>query len=82
MLNKVGFYGLSHLGLCYSAAFAKKKFSVIAVDLDKKIIKDLKNGKPNIYEKNLEKIIVKKNLNFSDKINDLNSCDIIFFLMM
>ena len=35
MLNKVGFYGLSHLGLCYSAAFAKKKFSVIAVDLDK-----------------------------------------------
>ena len=43
---------------------SKKKFSVIAVDLDKKIIKDLKNGKPNIYEKNLEKIIVKKNLKF------------------
>lgn len=79
MLKKVGFYGLSHLGLCYSAAFAEKNFSVVAVDLDKKIIRNLKNGKSNIYEKNLEKIIINKNLNFSYKINDLNSCDIIFF---
>ena len=42
MLKKIGFYGLSHLGLCYSAAYAKKNLNVIAVDLDKKKLQILK----------------------------------------
>ena len=57
MLKKIGFYGLSHLGLCYSAAFAKKKLKVLAVDLDTKIITNLKTGNTPIYEKDLSSII-------------------------
>ena len=33
---KVGFFGLSHLGICYSSAFASKGLKVLAVDEDKK----------------------------------------------
>lgn len=79
MLKKIGFYGLSHLGLCYSAAFAKKKLKVLAVDLDTKIITNLKTGNTPIYEKDLSSIILRKNISFSEKINDLDTCDVVFF---
>jgi len=79
MLKKIGFYGMSHLGLCYSAAFAQKNFNIISVDQDIKIIGKLKKGKAHIFEKDLDKFISKKNINFSNKIKDLNKCDVVFF---
>ena len=79
MLKKIGFYGLSHLGLCYSAAYAKKKLNVIAVDLDKKKITNLKKNILDIYEKDLVKITKSKKIFYSDNIIDLKKCDIVFF---
>ena len=57
---KVAFYGLSHLGLCYSAAFLKKGFKVIAVDESKKLISDLNKRKLPVYEKGIDIIYKKK----------------------
>ena len=76
---KIGFFGLSHLGICYSAAFASKKFNVIAFDNDNSKIKKLKKNITNIYEKNLKKILNSKLINFSSDMNDLNKCNFIFF---
>ena len=53
MLKRIGFYGLSHLGLCYSAAYVKKNFDVIAVDPSAQRVKNLKKNILEVYEKNL-----------------------------
>jgi len=79
MLKKIGFYGLSHLGLCYSAAYAKKNLDVVAVDLNKKKIINLKKNVLDIFEKDLLKITKSKKIVYSNNISDLNKCDIVFF---
>ena len=79
MLKKIGFYGLSHLGLCYSAAYAKKNLDVVAVDLNKKKIINLKKNILDIFEKDLLKITKSKKIVYSKNISDLNKCDIVFF---
>ena len=46
---KVGFVGMSHLGLNYAVATAKKNFDVICYDENKSIINSLnKKKKPYI----------------------------------
>lgn len=79
MLKKIGFYGLSHLGLCYSAAFAKKKFKVTAIDEDRNKINKLKKNIIDVFEKGLLEILKKKNILYSNKIDVLNKCEIVFF---
>ena len=51
----IGYIGLSHLGINHVAASAVKGFRVIGYDKDEKMIKDLKQGKINFYEKKLGK---------------------------
>ena len=77
----IGYIGLSHLGINHVAASAVKGFKVIGYDKDEKIIKDLKQGKINFYEKNLERNLLKnrKIISFTNKVEDLNKCDLIFF---
>jgi UDPglucose 6-dehydrogenase len=79
MLKKIGFYGLSHLGLCYSAAFAKKKFQVTAIDEDRNKINKLKKNVIDVFEKGLLEILKKKKILYSNKIDVLNKCEIVFF---
>lgn len=79
MLKKIGFYGLSHLGLCYSAAFAKKNFKVTAIDENKNKINNLKKNILDIYEKDLLKILKKNKILYSNKIEALNKSEIVFF---
>ena len=38
---KIGFVGMTHLGLCYLAACAHKKFAVKGFDLDREKINNL-----------------------------------------
>jgi UDPglucose 6-dehydrogenase len=75
---KIGFFGLSHLGLCYAAAFLKKGFKIIAVDKNQNLINDLNNKKLPIYERGLD-IIFKKKILFSSNVHDLNESDFIFY---
>ena len=76
---KIGFVGLSHLGLNYAVASAVKGFNVIGYDEKLNLVNDLKNKKISFFEKNLEKNLVKKKkLKFTNKISDLKKCDIVF----
>jgi UDP-N-acetyl-D-mannosaminuronate dehydrogenase len=76
---KIGFYGLSHLGLTYLSATSHKGFATVGCDeisILKKINSNNYVKEPNVFE------IVKRNkksIFFTGNIQDLNKCDIVFF---
>lgn len=72
----IGFVGLTHLGLCTMAACIVKGHNTIGY-LKKKNKLDYKNL---YFEKDLKKILLKKNKNFklTNEIEDLNKCDFIY----
>ena len=77
---KIGFVGLTHLGLNYLAASAQKKFSVMGIDTsNKKVIKLNKNIIEH-KEPNLKKIILKnkKNITFTHNFKNLKKCNLVF----
>ena len=56
---KIGFIGMTHLGLCQLAACAEKRFQVYGFDLDKEKIISLKNLKTYYDEPNLKRLLKK-----------------------
>jgi len=77
---KVGFAGLTHLGLNYLAASAEMGLSVVGLDFGKKKINKLKDSIVEYKEPNLEKAIRKnkKNIFFTSKLIDLKKCNLVF----
>tara|TARA_B100000686_G_scaffold204229_1_gene211073 strand:- start:28934 stop:30181 length:1248 start_codon:yes stop_codon:yes gene_type:complete len=77
----IGFCGMSHLGLCYSAAAAEKGFQVVCFDYSKNQIKKLKKFEIEVEEPELKKLIIKNknNIVYTDKIVKLSSCDFVYF---
>lgn len=54
---QIGVIGLWHLGCVYATGLARMGYEVEGYDPDKKIIKDLKMGKPPIFEPEMEETI-------------------------
>ena len=54
---KIGFVGMTHLGICHACATVKKGFDIICFDNDSSIISNLRKGIINFYEPNLNKIL-------------------------
>jgi UDPglucose 6-dehydrogenase len=81
MSMKIGFYGLTHLGLIYSIVSAEKGFSVNAVDDDHLKIQDIKNKNINFYEKKFH-YYLNKNIGskifFYNEIKYFKDCKLIF----
>ena len=77
---KIGFVGMSHLGLVYSIATASKGFRVVCYDISSKKIKNLKKGILNINEPELDNLMLscKGNLEWTLNLNDIALCDIIY----
>ena len=77
---KLGFVGLSHLGLNYLAASAQKNFSVTGVDINSKKIIKLNKNIIEYEEPNLKKVILKnnKNITFSNDFKNLKNCNLVF----
>ena len=77
----IGYIGLTHLGLIYALASAKKGKKVIAYSEDSDLIIKLKNHKAPFFEPNVNKElkINKNKLIFSNNIEDLKKCEIVFF---
>lgn len=77
---KIGFIGMSHLGLNSAAAAAEMKFNVFCYDNNINLIKNLDNGICNVKEPNLESILKKKKnkINFTSNIKNILACDIIY----
>jgi len=75
---KLAIIGLGYVGLPLALEFAKKK-KVVGFDLDKKRIKELKNGFDKNLEFNKKKLQNSKNLKITDKKQDLgfSNCFII-----
>ena len=77
---KIGFVGMSHLGLNYAVASAIKGYDVVCYDENRRLI-DLLNSKQIPYfEKNLKKNLIKKfnSLDFTINKKKLVSCNLIF----
>ena len=60
MKIKIGYAGLSHLGINYAVASATKGFDVVGFDNNSMLISSLKKKKLPFYEKNLEQNLKKK----------------------
>jgi len=77
----IGYIGLTHLGLIYALASAKKGNKVIAYSEDSDLIIKLNNHKAPFFEPNVNKElkINKNKLIFSNNIEDLKKCEIVFF---
>ena len=66
---KIGFVGLTHLGLNYLAATVQKKYLVIGFDTDKQIIKKLNKDIIEHKEPNLRNLILKNKKKFYLQVN-------------
>jgi UDPglucose 6-dehydrogenase len=80
---RISVIGTGYVGLVSGVCFAEMGNRVICVDIDKKKVNDLKNGKVPIYEPNLESMVLdnykKKSLNFTTDIKEaLDSTNICF----
>jgi len=76
----VGYAGLTHLGLNSAAASADKGFNVIGFHNDTDYVSAINNGQLPITEPGLDALIKKNRsrLTFSDDINNLDQCDIVY----
>ena len=77
---KIGFVGMTHLGIVSSVACAEKGFKVTCFDPDTNLIKDLTQKIININEPNLNDLLdnVQHSINFTSDISNLNKCKIIY----
>lgn len=60
-MRKIGVLGLWHLGCVYGACLAEKRFKVVGFDLEEKVVRNLQNNTPPIFEPGLEDLIRKHN---------------------
>ena len=77
---KIGFVGMTHLGLCQLAACAEKKFVVFGFDANFKKIEDLNNFNTPYNEPLLLKTLKKnkKRIKFSSNFNEIKKLDLVF----
>ena len=79
-INKIGYVGLTHLGINSAVASAELGYNIIWYDGDSKIIEKFIKNISLISEPGLSKLLTKnkKRLNFSNDINYLYNCDIVY----
>ena len=77
---KIGFFGMSHLGLNYLAASAARGFKVIGYDTNNSLIKSLNLGTKIFDEPNLFSRIKKdkEKIYFTSELENLRDCSLIF----
>ena len=77
----IGFIGMSHLGICHAITTAEKGYKVKCYDDNKENIENLKNGNIHFFEPGLNRILKKNKskITFSNDVNDIKNCDMVFF---
>jgi UDPglucose 6-dehydrogenase len=77
---RVGFAGMTHLGINSAAAAAARGFEVVAYDSDRSIIDGLRQGKMPVHEPGLEAMVTSHGarLNFTSERADLSRCDVVY----
>lgn len=56
---KISIIGLGYVGLCTAVAFSSRGFSIVAVDVDKKKVDMINNGKAYFYEPQIDDFLKK-----------------------
>tara|TARA_S200000501_G_scaffold268883_1_gene252605 strand:- start:150 stop:1475 length:1326 start_codon:yes stop_codon:yes gene_type:complete len=72
--KKVTVFGMGYVGLTLALTLAKKKFQVLGIEKNEKILKKLQSSKPHFYENGLTKLLKayhKKNLLFSNDVKKI-----------
>jgi UDPglucose 6-dehydrogenase len=77
---KLGFFGMSHLGLVYSTVYAHQGFDVLCYDSSNPLVLNLRNGLFPINEPGLDELALanKKRITYSNKLEDASLCDLAF----
>ncbi len=80
MKPRIGYVGLSHLGICSAVAAAAKGFDTIGFDADRDLVARISNGELPVVEPDLESLIDAGagKLTFSADPGDLRACDIVY----
>jgi UDPglucose 6-dehydrogenase len=77
---KVGFAGLTHLGINSAAAALAHGFSVVGYDGNRDLIARLAQGEAEVVEPGLEDLLKRHaaNATYSTRIEDLANCDLVY----
>ena len=78
---KIAVIGLGFVGLSLASVLAAKDYTVIGIDKDKKKCNEIRNGRVQIYEPDLEKTLnvgLRKSLEISDDFSLIINSDMIF----
>ena len=71
-MKNISIIGCGFVGLCLAVVLSCRNFKVIAVDVDKEKILNIKNGKAPFYESNLDKLLniaIKNGIEFTNDVN-------------
>jgi len=80
MSIRVGFAGMSHLGINSAVATAERGFEVVGYDESDIVIAGLRNGKTPVTEPNLDVLAAKNKarLRYTNHLAELNGCDVVY----
>ena len=80
---RVGFVGLTHLGIVSSAAVAERGFDVVCVDPNRLLISDLNSGALPVQEPGLDELVAsnRERMRFTSDFSELASCSIVYISM-
>lgn len=77
---RIGFAGLTHLGLVSSVAAASKGFEVVGYDADAARVAAIRAGELPVREPDLDTLLAanRERLTFSAELADLGGCDLVY----
>jgi len=80
---RIGFAGMSHLGLCSAVASADKGFDIVCCDPDVALIAELKANRWPVSEPGLPEMAAKNatRLAFSADLSVLATCDVVYLAL-
>ncbi|MDJ0838694.1 MAG: nucleotide sugar dehydrogenase [Acidobacteriota bacterium] len=79
-MSRIGFAGMTHLGLNSAVASAAKGYTVCCFDEDKDLIVQLADGRPHVVEPDLERLMGEHagRLQFTAEVSELASCPLVY----
>jgi UDPglucose 6-dehydrogenase len=78
---RIGFAGMSHLGLVSSAALASRGADVVSFDPDAAAIARITQGDLPVLEPGLPDLLAGPHPTFTSSADDLRSCDVVYFAL-
>jgi UDPglucose 6-dehydrogenase len=75
---KVGFAGMTHLGVNSAAGALARGFDVVGYDADHTVIEKLRAGQPPVVEPGLEEALRKHAATYTSDLGGLASCDVVY----